>query len=258
MIEIGCCASFNEYELVADAGFEFIELKGIEITDWDSKTYSEARRRIQEGPIPCKAINGYCDARTPLLGPLFDRQKAKEHAQQLCERARGLGAALIGVGAPFARNIPNGFSRDLAVEQFITSIQDAADVASAYDITIMVEPLSKPMCNFITSTEEAKRFVESINLTDVTLMFDFYHSLRMDEDLTILPPLLNGISHVHVARSYSDERTYLDDEETSNYHVWRSVLHEISYQKLISLEISHTHRLDSARHNYRLLRALFD
>ncbi len=256
-MKIGCCAPFPCYEMVSNAGFDFIELKGIEVCGCTEEEYEEALVHLKNGSIPCSCINGYCNDSVPLVGPMYKRTRASQYALKLSQRADRLGAGLIGVGAPFARNIPQGFSRDQAVEQFKEAMFDLAEISNSYGITCVLEPLSSPMCNFITKTEEAFDLVEEIGHKNLGLMYDFFHSYRMGEDPFSLKKEIGKAKHIHISGISPNRRTYPVYEEKNVLEQWNEALIASGYEGNLSVEIGHSHDMESLIICQKLVREVF-
>jgi sugar phosphate isomerase/epimerase len=254
---VGCCSASASYGLVVDAGFDFIEVKGIELSEMTDDVFRKFLETIQNGRIPCKAVNGYCNAKVPLVGPSFDRESALDYAKTLLFRAHELGASLIGVGAPFARTIPDRFPYERAFDQFSTAMKDASEVAASYGIKVMVEPLSAVSCNFLCSLPEVVGLVAEVDCPNLTYMFDFYHSAMMDENWETLEALLTKAAHVHVSSCGLGPRTYITESDRNMCGVWKRVLAEAGYDKAISLEVAHPHRFADASNCCRILKDIF-
>jgi len=253
----GCCAPLDDYSLVSSAGFDFIELKGIEVNSWNEEQYLKAVEMVHSGPLSCHAINGYCRNDNPLLGPDFDRKKAGMYAEKLASRAAGLGAAFIGVGAPFARSIPEGFPVEVARRQFAEAMEDLASECRKRGIRAGIEPLSRPMCNFILDLPSAAELARKIDKDSLGYMFDFYHSARMGEDPETLIDMIRGAMHIHISGLDERRRTYPNENETTVLEKWSNILKKAGYDRTLSLEIGHEHDLVSLTRCMRMLRSIF-
>jgi len=256
-MELGCCASFAEYDLVAAAGFDFIELKGIEVCGMSEAAFAEAAEKIAAGPLTCPVLNGYCNAQVPLLGPGYERERVRRYAQKIAGRARALGASQVGVGAPFARTIPDGYPRKQAEAEFCEALEITAGETSACGVEVLLEPLSVPMCNYINTTREAYEIVRRLDRSNLVLMADFFHADRMGEELTELTSLLRAARHVHISGFADGVRTYLQAADEDKYRSWARALKEAGYGGRLSLEIAHPHTAEGLSGCRRDMERLF-
>lgn len=257
-MKLGCCAAFDEYSIVAEAGFAYIELKGIEICSWSETELASAVRSMEKGPIRCEAVNGYCDARTPLLGPYFEPAGVQRYAGILAQRARQMGAKRIGVGAPKARTIPAGFSQAVAAQQFVLAMQIAAEETARQGIELLLEPLSEPCCNFLCYTGHAAAVVEKVNRPLFGLMVDFWHLHQMKESLEEMPVYLRRAGYIHLSGPGQFPRSYPLPEDKDILHSWCKTLFCSGYHGDISLEIGHPHQREQAAQSMRLIQRILE
>ncbi len=257
-MKLGCCAALDEYPLVAKAGFDYIELKGIEISAWSEKQLAGAVRRMEKGPIRCEAVNGYCNAGTPLVGPHFDPAAVQRYARLLARRARQMGATRIGVGAPKARCIPPGFDRALAERQFIMAMRLAAEETAREGLRLLLEPLSEPCCNFLCNTGEAEDAVKRVGRPLFGLMVDFWHAHQMKEPLDGLAAYLRQAGYIHYSGPGRAARSYPLPGEEPVLRGWCRALLRSGYCGDISLEIGHPHQGEKAAQSARQMRRIWE
>ena len=256
-MKIGCCASFSEYDLIVEAGFDFIEIKGIELMNMSADALYKTQKKLAQGSIPCPILNGNCNRKTPLLGPDYDRDSVRAYARELAQRMTLIGAKKIGVGAPFARSIPEGYPFQIAYNQFLEAMRVTAYEFAQRDIKVMLEPLSKPTCNFLCKTKEVVAFVQQVEETGFSYLIDFYHAEREEDDLDVLSSYLPDSSHIHLSGSDKTARTYLLSSDEQTYRKWAKLLRKADYHNTVSLEISHQHLLEGAVASEKWMRVLF-
>ena len=253
----GCCASAEDYALVADAGYDYVELSGRELSVMPEGEYLHFRDRIRNGPIPALRINDFCGREVPLLGPSFELRTVTVYARSLIRRAAELGVEKLGIGSPLARSIPEGFQRDRAQDQFCSSLRALADIAGEYSLSVMLEPLNDGVCNYVNHTREAAELVSAIGYPCLSLVFDFHHADLMGETAEDYGPYLAVTGHVHVSDHVGAERSYLLRDGAGKYEKWGEAIRNCGYSGTLSVETGGNHSLPELVENLSLMKAYF-
>ena len=79
--------------------------------------FDEIRKIINNGPIPCLAVNAYAKSEPKMVGDGFCPKKTAEYAELVMLRASALGAKTVGIGAPGIRKLPVTYDKNKAWEQ---------------------------------------------------------------------------------------------------------------------------------------------
>lgn len=197
----GVCWSPENAAVMADAGFDFMELnvqahlKPQESDAW----FASYLPVLQSARPPCLAANCFVPGNLKICGPETEPEKLAAYVAVALRRARQAGMKTIVFGSGGARRIPDGFSRDQAWNQLVEFGRMTAVLAAREQITIAVEPLNRAECNVLTAVGESARYVREVNHPSFRLLVDAYHWLKDDDswdDLVAAGPLL---SHVHIA-----------------------------------------------------------
>jgi len=85
------------------------------------------------------------------------------------------------------------------MKEFGRLLHQFGSIAQRYGVTLVVEPLNKAECNFITSLAEGAEAVERCNHLNVRLLADFYHMLKDGEPVSEVVRFGQLIRHTHVA-----------------------------------------------------------
>jgi len=202
-MHLGVCADPRYGHVLAEAGFDFIELHVQRHlrTEQSDASFVEELARIQASPVRPLAANCFIPGHLKLTGPGVDWQALEAYVRQTFARAQAAAIETIVFGSGGARAIPEGFDRATAWRQLVDFGKLAGPIAEAHGVTVVVEPLNvtKGACNVLTSVGESGRYVEEVAHPAVRLLADSYHwGLDGDsvEDLVAVGPLLH---HVHVA-----------------------------------------------------------
>ena len=109
------------------------------------------------------------------------------------------GARLVVFGSGTARAIPDGFPREQATEQLVTFLRLVAQVATANEIIIAIEPLNRKESNVINSVADGVALAAQVNRAPIRVLADFYHMDEENEPLAHISQYKNWLAHIHVA-----------------------------------------------------------
>ncbi|GAB7017377.1 sugar phosphate isomerase/epimerase family protein [Halostagnicola bangensis] len=139
-----------------------------------------------------------------------DRRERIEHTKNALETADALGADHISItpGGP----VPNGTSREDALDMFVEGIRDVTDTAEDVGVDVLVEPEPDLL---IESSDQFLEFVERIDSPRVGCNFDAGHFYCVGEDpVDLIDKLAPYSSHYHLEDIPADgthEHTQLGD-----------------------------------------------
>ena len=102
-------------------------------------------------------------------------------------------------GSGWTRNVPEGFARQRAEDQYLRALTWLAAALRGSGITLLIEPLNRKESNQINSVAEAVRFARLLDLPEVRAHADFYHMDEEAEDLATLGENVQWLGHVHLA-----------------------------------------------------------
>ena len=80
-------------------------------------------------------------------------------------RAAELGGSIVAFVSGDSRQIPEGWSRDEALERFDEAWRRASEVAERYGITIAIEPLNRGETNLVNTVAEGAAVVQRVSRT---------------------------------------------------------------------------------------------
>lgn len=212
-MEIGCCGTTETYLAVREMGYDYIELSGrqlMSLTDVDFGDFLALYRRTG---FPCRGFNDYCGADTPLVGPGSGSEAGRRWAAELCHRGGALGVRTVGIGAPLARRLPEGYPPARAEAEMESFLRMLCPLAEEYGLTVLLEAVHSGMCNYLTETAEAAAMVRRLGLDNLAMVLDYYHAAVMGEDLHALAGYMPLVRHLHVSTDLAGHaRGYLHQE----------------------------------------------
>ena len=253
-MKIGCCTNMRNYEDLCKIGYDYIELSAYDIFNMTNEDFKTSLSKINEYGVPCFGFNAYCRDNLPMVGPGFDVDKVKTYAEKVCERGAKLGINFIGIGSPLARRVPDGWDINIANIQMEKFLRITAEVARQHGQTILLEALNTNVCNYITSTMEALRMVEKLDLPNLNMVLDFYHMGIMGESIDGIGYVMPMVKHLHISCiGKGFKRDYLNENDFEYvYHVINTV-RSYGYNNTISIEADDTPNFcDKAKLNYEV------
>lgn len=199
MILLGCCGTINEYQAILDMGYDYVELSGRQIMELSDRQFESFINSYRPGRLPCRGFNDYCSGAYPIVGPGCGGASGIEYAQKLLLRGHALGIKTIGIGAPAARRLPEGYKRSLADWEMARFLKTTCQIAAEYHITILLEAVHRHMCSYLNYTREAVSLVSSLRISNLAIVLDYYHAMVMGENLQELQYAMPYVRHLHIS-----------------------------------------------------------
>jgi len=257
-MRFGCCSPISSLDIVAAAGYDFVELRGKEVAALSEADFDRLCRRLEELSLPCPGFNAYCGTDITIAGPGYDRQVTRDYAQLLAQRGRALGISQVGVGSPFSRRLPEGFDPALAHKQVGEFLSDSARCFAEAGISVGMEALAPEFCNCVNLCDEAVALVREVPEKNVGLILDFYNMERNDEGERELDTLAPLILHVHVSDDAGDpfRRSMLRPEKYALHRERLLRLRRVGYDGTVSVETDLPLELSSASETLAFLRSI--
>lgn len=238
-MEYSCCTSFENLDLVEQAGYDAIALPGWFVAGCDGDTFAKVCARLQASPLQCHSLNAFCPERIRLVGDGHDAQALREYTCVLAERAEKLGVRCVGIGSPNSRKLPEGYDAGRAMEQWETSLRVIAGVLAPYGIQALAEPLCTRECNWMNTTQQVLPVVRRLQLENLGMVFDIYHAFAMGEDDTALREAMPYVRLVHIAQSIDGQKHYLREGHDEDYRPYFRALRDGGYDGEFAVEATY-------------------
>jgi 4-hydroxyphenylpyruvate dioxygenase len=164
----------EKFAAIAEAGFQHVELNDSDLHEFDGT------------PADIKHLADSFGLRILVLQPLRDFEgRPREHVQQhlrragqMLDAARALGAEMLMLCSNVAED------GDGDEELWVADLRALADRAADVGIKVGYEALS--WGRFATLYRDAWRLVERVDRPNFGLVLDTFHSLALDDDLSLL------------------------------------------------------------------------
>ena len=248
----------ENYGELCELGYDFIELAGGLVMKMSEKELEEAKKLIGKNNIPCNGFNAYCGAELSMAGPQFDLEAAREYAAEICRRGKILGIYGIGLGAPLARRIPEGFDRSIAMEQFKEFVRVTTEAGARHNIVFMLEALNPHICDLVTQTREALEIVRGFDMPNLRMVLDFHHMTQSGEDVSDIAHVMPYVKHLHIDHTQEDGRYHLREEGIPFYKQCMTAAQACGYNGTLSIEpnASKAAFSEEAKESLRILRSI--
>ena len=224
-------------ETIIGAGFDYIEPGLAKAVAMPEEAFSVARERILSKEIPVLSMNWFVPPDVKVTGPSVDAGKYKAFVQDALALASSLGAKAIVFGSPGARNIPDGFPMERALDQLHDFFVCCADVIrdNGYSLKIGIEHVNYTESNIIRLLSEAIALAKRVNRPEIGVAIDFYHLAMEKEPLeTVLDA--KGLA-VAVQLADPDTRAFpKPDKVVPGLLEFFRMLRAIDYQAGVSIE----------------------
>ncbi len=232
---IGCCRWVEEAGPIADAGGAYLEI-GINsflCPEESDEVFAGNLEKAKVCPVPILSGNGFYPGDIRLTGEDADLDRALDYARTAIIRAGTLGLQYMVLGSGGARNIPDGFSREEAENQFVTLLKGMGPIAAEHGITIVIEPLRCKETNFINSVREGTAICRKVDHPNICVLADFYHMAQEGEDAGAIVEAGGLLRHCHIAECEGRTCPGVHGDDFTPYF---KALKEIGYEGNISIE----------------------
>lgn len=203
-MQLGCWTKFEDIPAVAAAGFAFAECPVTTLEpEADDATAAPIIAALRAAPIPVRAFNLFIPPEIKIVGPRVDEKRLRRYTQVTLERIHAAGVKILVFGSGPARNVPEGFSRQTATEQFINFSRFAGALAEKNGIVIGIESITRKggSTNILNTFEETVEIARAIDHPAIKVMADVGQMEPENEPWEHLSQCGDMIVHVHLTDS---------------------------------------------------------
>lgn len=233
-MRFGFCTGIENAEAIKAAGYDYIELNLSALAKLPDETVREYAATLKGLDMRAETYNVIYSGQMIVGENALPEQELRDYTHRALERAALLGGEIIVYGSSAARNIPEGFSREKACEQFCNAARLTGDVASQYGLTVVLEALNTKETNFIHTIAEGYEIMKKVDHPDVRILADLYHVCQMNEGFEDIIRTGKDLRHVHVAEPVC--RTVPSMDDAFDYTTFAEALRSMGYDARISIE----------------------
>lgn len=202
----------RQLEFIAGCGYQGVELAPFtiarEVTEVPPERRREIARMARDSGLSVIGLHWL------LVGPeglyVTDpdpavRRRTTLYLQELMRFCADVGGSVLVFGSPKQRNLQPGVSREAARGWLIEAFNEALPVADECGVTLCLEPLPPPECDFIRTTTEAIDVIEAIGHPRLRLVLDV-KSMAGERELTgePIPDIIRRVAP-HVAHVQAND-----------------------------------------------------
>ena len=235
-MKIGVCTSIDNAPLLAQHGYDYIELGMAGVCALDQAAFAELCAKADASPVPVEACNSFVPASVPLTGPAVDDAKTCAYLRLAAERAARLGVKVIVFGSGGARQIPEGFHRHAAQDQLARFLTLASDILGEVGVEVAIEPLRPAECNVINRVGDGLRLAQRVCRPNIGCLADLYHMAEQDEDMSGILAAGPMMKHCHIANPVGRVYPKAGDGSQGDYSAFFGALEAAGYDARISIE----------------------
>ena len=166
------------------------------------------------------------------------RRQTTEYFKDLMRFCADVEGEVLVFGSPKQRSLLGGVTRAQARAWLIEAFRDALPVAEQVGVTLCLEPLPPPECDFIQTTAEAIDVIDAVDHPRVRLILDV-KSLAGEQELTGVPIpqiIRNVASYVAHVQANDANRGYPGSGAIDFVPIFRA-LRGAGYDRFVSVEV---------------------
>lgn len=234
--QIGVVQSYENDSLLSAQGYRYL----IESTQklFSPRAVSEQNFQAHldslEGlELPLYGSNLFIPGELKVVGPEVDEKAVLSYVEGVFTRGKAAGIALIIWGSGGSRQVPEGFDRQKARDQFVTMARKVGELAKKYGIVVAIENLNSTEANFITTVAEALEVAKLVDHPNLRVCADVYHMLKEDEAPGVIDQGKGYIVYCEVAEERGRTAPGVHGEDFKPY---LSALKNIGYEGKVVIE----------------------
>lgn len=191
----------KDIDAIANAGFDCIEMHYREIIPMDDGEFRAACRKLKDSPITAEVFNNPLPLDKQIIAPEFKLADYKDHMIKGAERAAEMGARFCNFGNGRTRSLPKeGTEAELkaARSKILECIAMLCEINAEYNITVLLEPLSPVVSNFILNIPEALALAEELGVYNLKPFIDLRWFVDEKRPYEEIINYADQIAHIHI------------------------------------------------------------
>jgi sugar phosphate isomerase/epimerase len=249
----GARAALEQAELLATLGYDYVELPlaGFDLSGHEGLEI--AKRCVADTAIPTAVLQSFMPASIRLTGPNVDATGIKTYLGRAAEVCHAAGARAAVFGAAWSRNVPDGWSRDIARDQLVEAFAWTADAFEGCGTIVCIEPQNVKEANIIRFVDEAVGYAKAVNRSNIKVVVDFYH---LDEERIPLSDISRFGDWIYHFQTADSGRNFPGSGHY-DYAAFARELRAIGYDETVSVEVMRQLTPDMMRKSLDFLRGLW-
>ncbi|MCL1809417.1 MAG: sugar phosphate isomerase/epimerase [Clostridiales bacterium] len=231
----------KDIDAIANAGFDCIEMHYREIVPMTDEEFNDLKRKLAGSPLTAEVVNNPLPLDKQIISPDFSIEEYRSHLELGAARAAELGARFCNFGNGKTRSLPVDASKsetDAAREKVCEAIKLICEVNAKHNITVIIEPLSPVVSNFILSIPEAIALAEMLSVDNLKTFIDLRWFVDEKRPYDEIIKYADQIQHIHIDNPIVPFPTRPIPRLTDDfdYAPFMEALKKICYKGIISCE----------------------
>ncbi|SAK84673.1 xylose isomerase domain-containing protein [Caballeronia hypogeia] len=197
--KFGWCGLLENASTMKDSGLDYIEAQLVPMKLEDDAAFAHAKTLVADLPLPALAFSYLFPHDARIVGPEKDERRNRAYFDRVVELMTMARARIVVLGSGWTRNLPDGWSRRQAEDEFLTTLSWCADVLRGSGATLVIEPLNRKESNLVNSVGDGARLAKLLGRDEVRGLADFYHMDEENESLDELREHGEWLAHIHLA-----------------------------------------------------------
>lgn len=231
----------KDIDAIARQGFDCIEMHYREIIPMDEGEFRAARKKLKDSALTAEVFNNPLPLDKQIIAPEFKLSDYREHLLIGAERAAEMGARYCNFGNGRTRSLPKeGSEAELAAarEKIVECIAEICEINAKYNITVLLEPLSPVVSNFILNVPEAIALAKELGVLNLKPFIDLRWFVDEKRPYDEIITYADQIEHIHIDNPLPAFPTRYIPRVTDefDYTPFFDALKKICYKGIISCE----------------------
>lgn len=225
---------FEMLEQIKAAGYDYVEFPLMQIVALDNAEFEQLADVLSSIELRSDAACNLFPGEVRVTGQSADSAKIDMYLDEAFARGKKLGIRKLIFGSSAARNLDANTSVEEGYRQlYELCIDKLLPRLSAYDMTLLIEPINRLEANFINTLADGMQLVKRINHPRIALLADSIHLLNNGETAEELRKNMDYIHHIHISEK---ERRLPTAAFTPQLDAMLGAIAEFGYDETISFE----------------------
>lgn len=229
----------TDIKAAGEAGYDYVEIRTVKLYEYlKNKSIEDLKKLLAENNLQVYSINAIEHA---TFRTNDDYEEIKAETEKVSKYAKELGCKYIVV---VPGKLPENATKPEIINESVRVLNELADIAEKYDVSIGFEFLGQHDCS-VQTLDLCNEIVETINRPNVGNVIDTFHFFAGDsnlEDIEKLDAEKLFIFHINDAEDLpksqlTDAHRLYPGEGILPLKEIKEKLDKIGYNKMVSIEI---------------------
>ena len=233
-MKLGICTDPFHAAAAKEAGFDYIEYSMSSLASVSDEEFERMAQALESSGLRVEAMNVMLPGSFRLTGPDADLSPIAGYLEKGFSRGAQLGQRVQVFGSGGARNVPDEWPMDRALDELSAFLELAAPIAGKYGVAIAIEPLNPGECNIINTVSDAVALARRVALPNVGALADWYHMAVQNEGTAGMLDAGGLLWHCHIANP--EGRRFPLPGDGADFSQFFGALKRIGYAGRVSIE----------------------